>query len=91
VFVLTASRSKATSSSIYTPIVAQSGLMELAWTRLDAARDWMLVLRPQNRTRKKSQTFIELFVRRYSTDTAGRMTPLPLPMTRRPRSRITSG
>lgn len=65
---------------IDTPHVAQR-LMELALDELDAARDWMLLL-GRKTAREKIATFIELLSRRYSTDTAGRIDALPLPMTR---------
>jgi len=63
-----------------TPHISQR-LMELALDELDAARDWMLLL-GRKTAREKIATFIELLARRSNTDSHGRLSTLPLPMTR---------
>ena len=63
-----------------TPHISQR-LMELALDELDAARDWMLLL-GRKTAREKIATFIELLARRSNTDSQGRISTLPLPMTR---------
>jgi len=63
-----------------TPHIAHR-LMELALDELDAARDWMLLL-GRKTAREKIATFIELLARRSNTDDPGRISAMPLPLTR---------
>jgi CRP/FNR family transcriptional regulator len=63
-----------------TPRVAHR-LMELALDELDAARDWMLLL-GRKTAREKIATFIQMLVRRSSSDALQTVETVRLPLTR---------